>query len=104
MGDIKTGIEEDVATKSREKTDEPSMYKVLLHNDDYTTMEFVVEILKFVFHKSEERATTIMINVHTKGVGVCGVYTYDIASTKVNSVHVLARQRGYPLRCSLEEE
>ena len=104
MGDIKTGIEEDVTTKSREKTDEPSMYKVLLHNDDYTTMEFVVEILKFVFHKSEERATTIMINVHTKGVGVCGVYTYDIASTKVNSVHVLARERGYPLRCSLEEE
>ncbi len=104
MGDSRTDIEEGVITKSRDKTHEPSMYKVLLHNDDYTTMEFVVEILKFVFHKSEERATTIMLNVHKKGVGVCGVYTYDIASTKVNSVHVLARERGYPLRCSMEEE
>ena len=104
MGDSRTDIEEGVITKSRDKTHEPSMYKVLLHNDDYTTMEFVVEILKFVFHKSEERATTIMLNVHKKGVGVCGVYTYDIASTKVNSVHVLAREREYPLRCSMEEE
>jgi len=104
MADIKTDIEDDVITKSREKTQEPSMYKVLLHNDDYTTMEFVVEILKFVFHKSEERAATIMLNVHKKGIGICGVFTYDIASTKVNSVHILARERGYPLRCSLEEE
>ena len=104
MGDSRTDIEEGVITKSREKTDEPSMYKVLLHNDDYTTMEFVIEILKFVFHKNEERATTIMLNVHKKGVGVCGLYTYDIASTKINGVHTLARERGYPLRCSMEEE
>ncbi len=104
MGVSRTDIEDGVITQSREKTREPSMYKVLIHNDDYTTMEFVVEILKFVFHKSEERAATIMLNVHKKGVGVCGVYTYDIASTKVNSVHLLARERGYPLRCSMEEE
>ncbi|MDM8539462.1 ATP-dependent Clp protease adapter ClpS [Desulfococcaceae bacterium HSG9] len=104
MGDSGTNIEDDVITKSRDKTREPSMYKVLLHNDDYTTMEFVVEILKFVFHKNEDRAMTIMLNVHKKGVGVCGVYTYDIASTKINSVHTLARERGYPLRCSMEEE
>ena len=104
MGDSRTGIEDDVITKSRDKTREPAMYKVLLHNDDYTTMEFVVEILKFVFHKNEERAMTIMLNVHKKGVGVCGLYTYDIASTKINSVHTLARERGYPLRCSMEEE
>jgi len=104
MGDSRTGIEDDVITKSRDKTREPAMYKVLLHNDDYTTMEFVVEILKFVFHKNEERAMTIMLNVHKKGVGVCGLYTYDIASTKINSVHTLAKERGYPLRCSMEEE
>jgi len=104
MGDSRTGIEDGVISKSRDKTREPSMYKVLLHNDDYTTQEFVVEILKFVFHKSEERAITIMLNVHKKGVGVCGVYTYDIAATKVHSVHTLARERGYPLRCSLDEE
>ena len=104
MGVSRPDLEDAVITKSRDKTREPSMYKVLLHNDDYTTMDFVVEILKFVFHKSEERATTIMLNVHEKGVGVCGVYTYDIASTKVNTVHMLARERGYPLRCSMEEE
>jgi ATP-dependent Clp protease adaptor protein ClpS len=82
---------------------EPSMYKVLLHNDDYTTMEFVVEVLMFVFNKPPEIATGIMMNVHRQGIGVCGVYTHDVAETKVNTVHALASERGFPLRCSMEE-
>ncbi|VTR68180.1 regulatory protein for ClpA substrate specificity (fragment) [Desulfosarcina cetonica] len=80
------------------------MYRVLLHNDDYTTMEFVVEILKYVFNKSTEAATTIMMNVHRKGVGVCGIYPHEIAETKVDTVHNLARESGFPLRCSMEQE
>ncbi len=83
--------------------DEPPMYKVLLHNDDYTTMEFVVELLVTVFHKSFEEATRIMLNVHRSGVGVCGTYTYEIAETKVETVHELASQRGFPLKCSMEK-
>ncbi len=83
---------------------EPSMYKVLLHNDHYTTMEFVVEVLVFVFNKPEESAYAIMLDVHRQGIGVCGVYTYDVAETKVNTVHALARERGFPLRCSMEED
>ena len=80
------------------------MYRVLLHNDDYTTMEFVVEILKYVFNKSTEAATTIMMNVHQKGVGECGIYPHEIAETKVDTVHNLARESGFPLRCSMEQE
>lgn len=82
---------------------EPKMYKVVLHNDHYTTMEFVVEILVSVFHKPAAEATKIMLDVHKKGKGVCGVYTYDVASTRVSIVHDLARKREYPLKCSLEE-
>jgi ATP-dependent Clp protease adaptor protein ClpS len=82
---------------------EPSMYKVLLHNDDYTPMDFVVEILMIVFNKSPEIATAVMMNVHRQGIGICGVYTYDVAETKVNTVHVSAQEQGFPLRCSMEE-
>ncbi len=82
---------------------EPPMYKVLLHNDDYTTMDFVVEILQTVFHKSPSEAVRIMLNVHNNGIGVCGVYPAEIAETKVEMVHHLARQHGYPLKCSMEE-
>ncbi len=82
---------------------EPSMFKVILLNDDYTSMEFVVEILMIVFNKSIEAATEIMLNVHRKGFGVCGVYSLEIAETKVDTVHSLARKRGFPLRCTLEE-
>jgi len=97
-------LEEDVISEVRDDIDEPSMYKVLLHNDDYTTMEFVVEILMIVFKKSPEDAVRIMLNVHHKGIGICGVYTYEVSETKVNSVHALARQHGFPLKCTMEKE
>ncbi|NTW15900.1 MAG: ATP-dependent Clp protease adaptor ClpS [Syntrophaceae bacterium] len=82
---------------------EPKMYRVILHNDHYTTMDFVVEVLMIVFHKVAAEATKIMLDVHKKGAGVCGVYTYDIASTKVSVVHNMAKRREFPLKCSLEE-
>lgn len=82
---------------------EPKMYRVILHNDHYTTMDFVVEILMLVFHKPAAEATKIMLDVHKKGAGMCGVYTYDIASTKVTLVHNMAKRREFPLKCSLEE-
>jgi ATP-dependent Clp protease adaptor protein ClpS len=93
------GMDEEI----QENVKEPSMFKVLLLNDDYTTMEFVVEVLMQVFAKTLEAATEIMLNVHQKGIGVCGVYPLEIAETKVETVHSLARERGYPLRCTLEE-
>jgi ATP-dependent Clp protease adaptor protein ClpS len=96
--------EENVSAEVRDETREPPLYRVLLHNDDYTTMEFVVEILMYVFNKSPESAAKIMLNVHHKGVGVCGVYSHEIAETKVETVHDLARESGYPLRCSMEQE
>ena len=80
------------------------MYRVLLHNDDYTTMEFVVEILVHIFHKTIEDATRIMLNVHENGIGVCGVYTFEVAETKVDTVHSLAREHGFPLKCSMEKD
>ena len=92
------GIEEE------EEIREPSMYRVLLHNDDYTTMEFVVEVLVFVFSKSPEVATRIMLDVHRKGVGVCGVFTREVAETKVATVERLARENEFPLKCTMEEE
>lgn len=82
---------------------EPKMYRVILHNDHYTTMDFVVEVLMIVFHKAAAEATKIMLDVHKKGAGICGVYTYDIASTKVSVVHNMAKRREFPLKCSLEE-
>jgi ATP-dependent Clp protease adaptor protein ClpS len=97
-------VGEKVASKTREKVKRPRLYKVLLHNDNYTTMEFVVEILMHVFNKSAEDATRIMLNVHKKGIGLCGVYSYEIAETKVDRVHLLAREHGFPLRCSMERE
>ena len=96
--------EEQVISKTRGETQEPPMYRVLLHNDDYTTMEFVIEVLMYVFNKSPESAAKIMLNVHQQGIGVCGVYTHEIAETKVDTVHNLARESGYPLRCSMEQE
>ena len=78
------------------------MYRVLLHNDDYTTMEFVVEVLVHIFHTTIEGATRIMLNVHEKGIGVCGVYTFEVAETKVETVHSIARDHGFPLKCSME--
>ena len=95
---------EDFSEEIDEELDEPPLYRVLLHNDDYTTMQFVVEILMVVFNKSMEAATRIMLNVHQKGVGLCGIYPFEIAETKVNTVENLARENGHPLKCSMERE
>ena len=102
MNEDKTDTRERVVTRTREDVREPQLYKVLLHNDDYTTMEFVVDVLMTVFQKSEEDAVQIMLNVHRKGVGLCGVYTYEVAETKVEVVHALATGNGFPLRCTME--
>ncbi len=97
-------IELGIATKTRIQTKKPSMYRVLILNDDYTPMEFVVLILERFFHKSREQATRIMLHVHQKGVGVCGVFTYEVAETKVAQVMDLARRNEHPLQCTLEKE
>ena len=99
-----SNTKKEVSTKERIETREPPLYKVLLHNDDYTTMEFVVQILQEVFRKSFEEATGIMLNVHQNQVGVCGLFTYEIAETKVDRVHIMARENGFPLRCTMEKE
>jgi ATP-dependent Clp protease adaptor protein ClpS len=86
-----------------DRLQEPRQFKVLLHNDDYTPMDFVVEVLMTVFGKSEAEAFAIMMNVHEKGIGLCGIYTAEVAETKVHLVHQLAKARSFPLRCSMEE-
>jgi ATP-dependent Clp protease adaptor protein ClpS len=93
-----------VATRTRTRTKTPSPYKVLMLNDDYTPMEFVVHILERFFSKTREEATRIMLHVHRRGVGVCGVYTYEVAETKVTQVMDLARQNQHPLQCTIEKE
>jgi ATP-dependent Clp protease adaptor protein ClpS len=93
-----------VALQTRTRTKKPAMYKVLMLNDDYTPMEFVVHVLERFFGKSREEATTIMMHVHRRGVGVCGVYTYEVAETKVTQVTEFARRNQHPLRCTLEKE
>ena len=93
-----------VVTRIRQKTKKPSLYKVLLLNDDYTPMEFVVHVLERFFNKGREDATRIMLHVHQKGVGVCGVYTYEVAETKVTQVMDFARQHQHPLQCTMEKE
>ncbi|MDD2557824.1 MAG: ATP-dependent Clp protease adaptor ClpS [Desulfuromonadaceae bacterium] len=80
----------------------PSRYVVIMHNDDYTTMEFVVTMLENVFHKSNTEATHIMLDIHTKGQAACGNYPFEIAETKVEAVHRMAKKAGYPLRCSIQ--
>ena len=97
-------VQADTIQSERSETREPSMYKVILHNDDYTTMEFVVEILMMVFGKTLEKATEIMLNVHHKGQGICGVYTREVAETKVETVHHLAGNKGFPLKSTMEKE
>jgi ATP-dependent Clp protease adaptor protein ClpS len=93
-----------VLTKTTPKVKKPSRYKVLLLNDDYTPMEFVVLVLEQFFSKVREDAYAIMMHVHQKGVGVCGVYTYEVAETKVTQVMDFAKQNGHPLQCTLEKE
>lgn len=96
-GEVATQVEQHVELK------EPEEYRVILLNDDFTTMEFVISVLMTIFHKSLPEATRIMLDVHRKGRGLVGEYTYDIAATKINQVHLLARQMGFPLRCTMEK-
>ncbi len=93
----------ELASDSETDLDEPGMYRVILHNDHYTTMDFVVEVLTNIFQKTMAQATRIMLDVHEKGHGVCGVYTYDVAVTKVSRVHQMAKMRDFPLKCSYEQ-
>jgi len=94
----------EVLEQTRQETRKPELYKVLLLNDDYTTMDFVIEILETVFHKQPAEAYRIMMMVHTQGKGLCGVYPFDIAETKVDTVVTRAREHGFPLRAAMEPE
>ncbi|RJF94028.1 ATP-dependent Clp protease adapter ClpS [Sphingomonas cavernae] len=100
-GDEGTGL--GVATRTRAKTKKPALYKVLMLNDDYTPMEFVVLCLQRFFRMDVEDATRVMLHVHQKGVGVCGIFTYEVAETKVSQVIDFARQNQHPLQCTLEK-
>jgi ATP-dependent Clp protease adaptor protein ClpS len=98
-GDASTGV----ATRTRARTKKPTPYRVLMLNDDYTPMEFVVLVLKRFFSMNMDEATRVMLHVHQKGVGVCGIFTYEVAETKVNQVMDFARQNQHPLQCTLEK-
>lgn len=93
-----------IALKTRAKTKKPSMYKVLMLNDDYTPMEFVIYVLEHTFNKSHDEAMGIMLHVHQKGVGLCGVFTYEVAETKAAQVMDLARKNEHPLQCTVEKD
>ncbi len=93
-----------VKTRTRTQTKKPSMYKVLMLNDDYTPMEFVVYVLQRFFAMPNEKARQIMLHVHQRGVGICGVYTYEVAETKVNQVMDLASENQHPLQCTIEKD
>ncbi len=103
MSGIRPFGETDHGASVKPREEIPSLFKVLMHNDDYTTMEFVVHVLQTVFHKSATEANRIMLQVHLKGVGVCGVFPFEVAETKVDRVHTLAEKEGFPLRCTIEE-
>ncbi len=104
MGTKQPDYQDDILVEIDEKTTEPPMYKVLLHNDDYTTKAFVVEILVVIFNKSIGEATRLMWQVHRNGVGVCGIFPYEMAETKINLVTKVARENGFPLKASMEKE
>jgi ATP-dependent Clp protease adaptor protein ClpS len=101
--DLGTDGQVGIATKTRAKSKKPSQYKVLMLNDDYTPMEFVVMVLKRFFRMDLEQATRVMLHVHQRGVGVCGIYPYEVAETKVNQVMDFARENQHPLQCTLEK-
>jgi ATP-dependent Clp protease adaptor protein ClpS len=103
-GDGRGDVEDGIAVKTRIRTQKPSMYKVLMLNDDYTPMEFVIQILEQIFLKNQDEATQIMLHVHQKGVGVCGVFTYEVAETKVNQTMDMARKHQHPLQCTIEKD
>lgn len=98
-----SGVLEDVHEQVEEELQEPTQYRVLIHNDHYTTMEFVIEVIMAVFHKTVIDATKIMLDVHRKGQGDVGIYTYDIALTRVMRVRKMAREQEFPLKCTMEE-
>jgi ATP-dependent Clp protease adaptor protein ClpS len=102
MADERPGTDRSVIEKTREETREPELFHVILLNDDYTTMEFVVQVLESIFHKGPAEAFRIMMQVHTQGQGLCGTYPWDIAETKVATVHELAQSSGFPLRAVIE--
>lgn len=102
--DAETKPDSGILTRALPKTKRPSMYKVLMLNDDYTPMEFVIIALQRFFHMSFDQASQIMMTVHRQGVGICGVFTYEVAETKVNQVMDFARQHEHPLQCTLEKE
>jgi ATP-dependent Clp protease adaptor protein ClpS len=95
-------LDEAPVAESEEKTEEPTLFKVLLHNDDYTTMEFVVWVLASVFNMAEEQAIQVMLNVHLQGIGVAGIYTFEVAEMKVEKTIALAREQEFPLLATLE--
>lgn len=97
-------FETDVATESETRLEKPPLFKVVLHNDDFTTMEFVVFVLRTVFHRSDAEAFEIMFKVHTEGIGIAGIYTYEVATMKAEKAINLARAQEYPLLCTVEEE
>jgi ATP-dependent Clp protease adaptor protein ClpS len=98
------GVGTGIVTKTRPKTKKPSLYKVLLLNDDYTPMEFVVHVLERFFNKDREAATRIMLHVHHHGIGECGIFTYEVAETKVTQVMDFARKHQHPLQCVMEKK
>ncbi len=104
MSEAHSKRDEQVIEKERSETKDPSFYRVILLNDDYTTMDFVIHVLETVFHKPPAEATRIMLSVHKKGAGICGVYTRDIAETKVTQVQEMALQHQFPLKCTMEKE
>ncbi len=97
-------VEEEIENRSELELEEPRLYKVMLLNDDYTSMDFVVDILVNVFHQDAQKANATMFKIHEDGSGLCGVYTYEIAETKVAQVHSLAKEHQFPLRATMEEE
>jgi ATP-dependent Clp protease adaptor protein ClpS len=104
MAETERRTDGEVLERTRQETKKPELFKVLLLNDDYTTMDFVVEILENVFNKAPAEAYRIMMAVHTQGQGLCGVYPYEVAETKVGTVVDLARAQGFPLRATIEPE
>jgi len=104
MGEQKPGLDAEISSRTRDEVTEPPPFRAILQNDDYTTREFVVEVLVAVFHKPLPTATRIMLDVHRKGSGLCGTFAYEVAETKVDTVHALARRKGYPLKCIMEKE
>ena len=104
MGENIPDSRENTLTKVRPEVKPPAMYRVLMHNDHYTTMEFVVAMLQAVFRKPLDEAVRIMLQIHQNGIGVCGVYTAEVAETKISVVHRHAQEHGFPLKCSMEPE